>query len=266
MSYLIAVDDGHGMETAGKRTPALPCDLMFNGKLRKKGDIIHENEFNQVIMDKFIAGCKRCGINTLEVAPGDSDVALATRVSTANQKKANLYISFHANALTGKWQTGAYGLVVIKHKTCQAKTDELAINVYNELKNGVKWYSNGATKYGVRKDQDISGVSLYVLKNTSMPAILVEYGFMDNVEDVKLMVTDEFSTACAESTLKGACKTLGAVYKAPISISSPTQVETPKNGFYRVICGSYSVRANAENQIKELAKKGIEASMVFVEK
>ena len=267
MSYLIACDDGHGMETPGKRTPPLPCDLKFNGTIRKKGDIIHENEFNKIIMKKFMEGAKRCGINTLEVAPGNTDVTLQKRVSTANQNKADLYISFHANALAGtKFQTGAYGLVVIKHENCQAKTTTLANNVYNELKDGVNWYSNGGTKYGVRKDTNISGFSLYVLKNTSMPAVLVEYGFMDNIEDVKRMVTDEFSTACAENTLKGVCKTLGVTYKAPVSNLSPKPVETPKNGFYRVLVGAYNVRANAENQIKELEKKGIKASLIFVEK
>lgn len=267
MAYLIACDDGHGMETPGKRTPPLSCDLTFNGKVRKKGSIIHENEFNQIIMNKFIKGCKRCGINTLEVAPTDKDVALATRVNLANSKNANLYVSFHGNALRGdKFQIGAYGLVVIKHENCQAKTTEFANNVYSYLKDGVKWHSNGGTKYGVRKDKDISGFSLYVLKNTKMPAILVEYGFMDNIEDVKLMVTDEFSTSCAESTLKGVCKTLGVTYKAPTTNSSTNKVEVPKNGFYRVLTGSYKDKTNAENQIKELKKKGIDASLVFYEK
>ena len=267
MAKLIAVCDGHGMETPGKRTPPLPCDLMYNGKLRKKGTIIHENEFNKTIMNKFIQGCKRCGINTIEVAPGDKDVPLQNRVNLANSKNADLYISFHANALAGtKWQTGAYGLVVIKHETCQSTTEKLAQNVYNYLKDGVDWYKNGGTKYGIRKDTDISGYSLYVLSKTKMPAILNEYGFMDNIEDVKRMVTDKFSTDCAENTLKGVCKTLGVVYKAPTTNSPTDKVETPKNGFYRVLVGSYSNKTNAENKIEELKKKGIDATLLFVEK
>ena len=36
--YLIALDDGHGMNTPGKRTPPLTKDLYIDGKLvRKKG-------------------------------------------------------------------------------------------------------------------------------------------------------------------------------------------------------------------------------------
>ena len=34
--YLIALDDGHGMETAGKRTPKLLEDLYIDGKLVRK--------------------------------------------------------------------------------------------------------------------------------------------------------------------------------------------------------------------------------------
>lgn len=222
--FLIACDDGHGIETAGKRTPALKEDIKFRGKVYKKGSIIHENEFNENIMELFIEGCKRCGIDTIQVAPGDKDIPLATRVSKANSNKVDLYISFHANALAGNWQTRAYGLVVIKHEKCSSKTNTLANNVYDYLKSDVNWYSNGATKYGVRKDTDISGYSLYVLRKTSMPAILVEYGFMDNWEDVKIMCTDKFAKDCAEATLKGVCETLGVKYIAPGGTTSSNSV------------------------------------------
>ena len=265
--YLIACDDGHGMETAGKRTPPLKEDIKFRGKTFKKGQIIHENDFNENIMEKFIAGCKRCGIDTLQVAPGDTDVALAIRVKTANNKSVDLYISFHANALDGtKWQEKAYGLVVIKHEVCSSTTDKLATNVYNYLKDGVDWYKDGGTKYKVRKDTDISGYSLYVLKNTKMPAILVEYGFMDCWEDVKRMCTDKFATDCAESTLKGVCKTLGVTYKAPTSNtsnSSTTPTKPAEKGVYRVITGSFTLKDNALKEQERLKGLGITSSIVY---
>lgn len=34
--YLIALDDGHGMATSGKRTPPLKEDLYIDGKLVRK--------------------------------------------------------------------------------------------------------------------------------------------------------------------------------------------------------------------------------------
>ncbi|MEG1410755.1 MAG: N-acetylmuramoyl-L-alanine amidase [Terrisporobacter sp.] len=250
--FLVACDDGHGMNTSGKRTPALKEDIKFRGKVYKKGSCIHENEFNKNIMEIFIEGCKRCGIETLQVAQGDSDIPLATRVSNANNRGADLYISFHANALTGKWQSSAYGLVVIVHEICQEKTKVLAKNIYDFLKNGVDWHSNGGTKYGVRKDKDISGCSLYVLKNTKMPAVLVEYGFMDNWDDVKRMCSHKFAQDCAENTLKGVCKTLGVKY-----IEQNTSENKDIN--YRVIAGSFSNKANAESLVDELKNKGYDA-------
>ena len=265
MGFKIACDDGHGMETAGKRTPALKENITFNGKTYKKGSCIHENEFNEHIMDLFIKGCKRCGIDTLQVAPGTKDVVLATRVKTANNAKTDLYISFHANALTGTWQDKAYGLVVIHHKNCQSKTKTLANNVYKYLKSEVKWYSNGATKYGVRADTDISGHSLYVLKNTIMPSILVEYGFMDNWNDVKMMCTEKFAKDCAEATLKGVCDTLGVVYKAPSTNLSTSTSNTPQNGVYRVIAGSYKSKENALKRQEELNKLGVNTFLVYDE-
>ena len=47
MTYKVSIDAGHGMNTAGKRTPKLTKDLVVNGNVvKKKGSIIHEFEFN----------------------------------------------------------------------------------------------------------------------------------------------------------------------------------------------------------------------------
>lgn len=236
--YLIGLDDGHGMETAGKRTAPLKEDLKFRGKVYKKGSIIHENDLNENLMELVEKELDRCEIGHIQLAPGDSDISLQSRVSKANTNKCDLVVSLHANALTGTWQDRAYGLVVIHHKNCQSKTKTLANNCYKYLSKDVKWYSNGATKYGVRADTDISGFSLYILKNTTSPAILIEYGFMDNWEDVKIMVTDEFQKSCAKATVKGICDTLGVTYKEEVVESKPTisinnnPSKTWKNGDY----------------------------------
>ena len=255
--YLIGLDDGHGVETAGKRTPALKEDLKFRGKTYKKGSIIHENEFNENLMELLEKELDRCGIGHIQLAPGDTDVSLQNRVKKANSNKCDLVVSLHANALTGVWQEKAYGLVVIHHEKCQAKTKTLANNCYNYLSKDVKWYSNGATKYGVKADTAISGYSLYILKNTSMPAILIEYGFMDNWEDVKVMCSNEFQKACAKATAKGICDTLGVKYIEEVVATKPT--ESVADTVYRVIAGSYSDKENADKQVEELKKKGIDA-------
>lgn len=211
--YLVGLDDGHGINTAGKRTVELKEDVKFNGKTRKKGTIIHENEFNEVIMKKVEPILKRCGIDYVELAPTDADTPLSTRANTANRKGCDLVVSIHANALVGtKWQTGAYGLVVIKTKSCQSKTDKLAKIMYKHLKE-VDFPSDGETKYGVRVDTEISGFTLAILRQTKMPAVLVELGFMDNWNDVKVMCTEKFQDECAEGISKAICEYLDVTYK-----------------------------------------------------
>ena len=212
--YLIALDDGHGMNTPGKRTPPLTKDLYIDGKLvRKKGEVIKENEFNRAVVKYLAEALKRCGFDVLLVAPTDEDTPLSTRVSRANNANADAYVSKHYNALGSRWQTKAKGLVTIIHYNHQSKAKVLANNVHEEL---WKLHSNhNCTNYGVRTDTDISGYSLYVLRNTKMPAILTESGFMDNMTEAVDMLDTNFQQADAEATCKGICKAFGVTYVKP---------------------------------------------------
>lgn len=256
--YLVGLDDGHGINTAGKRTVALKEDIKFNGKVRKKGTIIHENEFNEAIMKKVEPILKRCGIDYVELAPTDADTPLSTRASTANRKGCNLVVSIHANALAGtKWQTGAYGLVVIKTKGCQSKTDKLASVMYKYLKK-VDFPSNGETKYGIRTDTEISGFTLAILRQTNMPAVLIELGFMDNWNDVKVMCTSKFQNECAEGIARAICEYLGVTYKKDsstpsIPVNKPSQSNKPKILFQvKVLCNELNVRKVADWNAKAI--------------
>ena len=66
--YLIALDDGHGMNTPGKRTPPLTKDLYIDGKLvRKKGEVIKENEFNMNELSSTINYIKSRGYNIVSI-------------------------------------------------------------------------------------------------------------------------------------------------------------------------------------------------------
>ncbi|HBI92234.1 MAG TPA: N-acetylmuramoyl-L-alanine amidase, partial [Terrisporobacter glycolicus] len=114
--YLVAVDSGHGMSTPGKRTPKLTKNLYIDGKLvKKKGDIIHEKEFNKASAEYLIKALERCGFNTINVSPGTSDVSLQDRVKKANNAGADFYISKHYNAIgsCSKFQDEVKGIVSI---------------------------------------------------------------------------------------------------------------------------------------------------------
>lgn len=215
MAYLIGLDAGHGMHTQGKRTPKLKADIKVNGKVvKKKGDIIHENEWNRAVAKYCGAALKRCGINIYYTADmtGKTDTALSTRASRANNKKCDLLVSFHYNAYGGcsKFLDRKGGLLVLRTKNCSSKSIELGKAICKHLEADITTYKYN---YGVCRDVDISGFTLAILRQTNMPAVLVEYGFMDVWREAKLMVDPAHQKKCGEATAKGICEILGVKYK-----------------------------------------------------
>jgi N-acetylmuramoyl-L-alanine amidase len=200
--YLIAVDNGHGMETAGKRTPPTP-EPWFG---KKKGDIIHEKEFNKPTAEYLIKALERCGFDTINVSPGTDDIPLRLRYTAANNAKADLYVSKHYNAKDGKWGT-QNGIETIVSQYASANSKRLGELVQAEL---VKEHKR--TDRGVKTDIVQSKMNIAVLRYTNMPAILTESGFMDNLEEAKTMLDPEFQKADAEATCRGICKYFGAEY------------------------------------------------------
>ena len=228
MTKLVAIDAGHGMKTGGKRTPKLTKDLIINGKVvRRKGEIIHEHEFNRAVAKYIAVGLSRHNINYVYTADmvGNSDVALTTRARRANIKKADIFVSCHYNAAgnCGSFQKGVKGLLVLRTKNCSSNSIKLGKLVHKYLKTDCDYeYS-----YGLMRDVDMNGYTLAVLRQTNMPAILIEYGFMDYEKEAMKMLDPKWQKQCAEATVKGICEYFGIKYKTEKEESKPP-VEKPK--------------------------------------
>ena len=211
--YKVSIDAGHGMNTGGKRTPKLKKDLVVGGKVvKKKGNIIHEFEFNIKVAKALKKALERCGIEAKIVndETGKVDTPLSTRASRANAYGSDLHISCHYNAVgsCAAFQSKAKGLLVLKTKGGQAKSTALANAIHNELKD------NYSHDYGVGVDTQWSGFTLAILRQTHMPAVLIEYGFMDYEEEAMKMLDPKWYTKLAEDTCKGICKYLRINYVA----------------------------------------------------
>ena len=76
------------------------------------------------------------------------------------------------------------------------------------------------------RDVDMSGFTLAILRQTNMPAILIEYGFMDYEKEAVKMLDPKWQKQCAEATVKGICEYFGIKYKAEEEPKPP--VEKPK--------------------------------------
>lgn len=179
---IIAIDAGHGPETAGKRSP--------DGTLR-------EYHFNSAVADeleKLLAGYK---CNTFRTDEKSLDVSLQARCNEAIAKKATLFISIHANAVGNDWNAsgGIETLIRDGDATTARYRDDFAIAtaVQRRLVEGTKLRDRQVKQ---RKD-------LYILNASRCPTILVEAGFMTNRTECNLLKSPAYRALVAQCILRG---------------------------------------------------------------
>jgi len=189
----IGLDPGHFLFTAGNRTP----------------DGMHEWSFNSVVasyIDNELRGY--IGVDTIRVddVTGKTDVSLSDRADKANKWEADAYISIHANAYgTGGWNN-TQGIETFTYPTASRESFVLAKLVQDELVKATK-----------RNDRGIKTANFAVLRETTMPAILVECGFMTNKEEAALLKSDAYRKTCASAIVKGLVAMYGLKKKEVVS-------------------------------------------------
>ena len=138
---------------------------------------------------------KEKGYTVIYTRTKDRSVTLAERCRYANSKGADLFVSIHLNASTNR---NAHGIETWHYYKVGDKTKELANNIQNAL---IK--STGATNRGVKTSE-----TLYVLKHTIAPAVLVECGFISNHEESELLFDDDYQNKIAHAIVLGLEETL----------------------------------------------------------
>jgi N-acetylmuramoyl-L-alanine amidase len=165
MSKTILLDARHGgvlnglYQTSGKRSP-----------IWDDGSVLYEGEFNRAIKARLKEMFQMEGINYVDINPQDTDLSLSDRVKKANIYKGDsLYVSIHANA------GGGTGCEVFTSENCSSTSTSMAKAFEDSYSNHFpeeRWR-------GVKKKD------FYVVKNTSMPAVLLECFFMDTEKECK---------------------------------------------------------------------------------
>lgn len=201
----IAIDAGHGLYTSGKR-----C--------MKKLDANETREWvlNDRVADALATYLKSAGHTILRVddTDGSSDITLANRVKAANNWNADAYISVHHNAGINGGSGG--GTVVYVAKSCSSKSVSMQNAVY-------KHAIAECNLKGNRSDGTLAS-NFYVIKNTKMPAILIECGFMDSSTDIRYILNAEWSKKMGLAIAKGVCDVFGGNVNA--SASKPASSTT----------------------------------------
>lgn len=126
---------------------------------------------------------------------GDLNGELRARVDIAEQNTVDLFVAIHVNSGGG---TGEEVLVT----ALGGRAETAANQVLPYLVQVGGWANRGV------KTQNI-----LVLKETSMPAILTENGFIDNATDAAMLKDPNFRHALAVAHTKGICDYFGVQYK-----------------------------------------------------
>ncbi len=120
-----------------------------------------------------------------------NSTSLSTRVNQANSWPADIFISLHNNAAENPRATGNEALV---YGPGQRVANDLAADILEQL----------TLTTGLRNRGIIYRPGLYVLKETEMPAVLVEMGFITNPTDADLLANSPylFATGIYRGILK----------------------------------------------------------------
>jgi N-acetylmuramoyl-L-alanine amidase len=185
---IIALDCGHGLNTAGKQTPDGIKEWLLNDKVR----------------DKVVAYLEPydCKIIHTDNDEGNTDESLADRLNRYLQAKAEAFVSIHHNAFTGDWNS-ATGVEVYTDNNPTKEDLRLADCIYGRLVNNTKLKGRGIKKAAWK-----------VINQNSIPAVLCEGGFMDGEKDYKYITSDEGQTAYAKAVAEGLIEFLSLEKKA----------------------------------------------------
>lgn len=190
---LVCIDPGHAKNTPGKRSP--------------DGSLL-EYEFNRDVAKRLKYHLERHGVKTMYSCDVETakDISLMARCRTANNAKADLFVSIHANAYGLTWNS-ANGWEIY-----HAKNSKNGKQLAEYIHKACEPYKKTLLYLGLT-DRGIKTNTFTVLTNTKMPAVLIEHGFYTNKEECAKLKDAEFREKCAVADAKGILDYLGILWK-----------------------------------------------------
>lgn len=185
------IDNGHGVNTPGKRSP--------DGRFR-------EYKYNREIAAAIVEHLQLRGYDAELLVPEEEDISLEERARRVNRITCkygiseSLLLSIHVNAAgNGAQWMNARGWCAYTFPG-HTKSDDIADCLYLAAEKNLPGqkirtdYSDG--------DPDIES-AFYVLKHTPCPAVLTENLFMDNKEDCQFLLSSKGRQAIIKLHIEG---------------------------------------------------------------
>ncbi|HKB11587.1 MAG TPA: N-acetylmuramoyl-L-alanine amidase [Vicinamibacterales bacterium] len=222
--HTIALDAGHGGEDEGVHVPdgAKEKDLALTVARRVKGIVE-----------------ARLGLRVLLTRDDDRNVPIDERTALANNNKADLFISLHANGSMRPTTTGAAIFLAAFDKDAAQAAAAGGAERLPTFGGGsrdiemVPWdlaqtrHLNQSERFANLVEQQfrdrvpmasrpIDRAPLRVLESANMPAVLIELGYLTNPEQAKLLTSDAFQNLAAQGIFD-------AIVRFRDTLTPPTQ-------------------------------------------
>lgn len=179
MRYLWLIDEGHGgvingvPQTAGKRGEDPVTGTYYEG--------VGNRRLGERLFKKLRDNC----INYFDIVPDDRDMTLGERVRIANAKNLGrpcIYLSIHSDGFDKESANGWSAFTYYG----QTKSDKVAEILYKYAGEAGLKLRTDFTDGDADKE-----ANFYVLRETAMPAVLVENLFMTNKKDRAFLESEE---------------------------------------------------------------------------
>lgn len=185
---IVCLDPGHGPDTV-------------NGS---PDGTYKEHEFAWDMGQRVKALLEAQGVEAVVTRTADTKPTLTERAQVSNNAVADCLVSLHTNAEGGTGWGSARGFMIYTSAgPTNAPRNVLAQDIIDCMKeSGVL----------IRSTPIAHDASLTVLVKADAPAVLIEYGFHTNKEDVALLKDSTYRDKLAEATAHGICDWLGVTW------------------------------------------------------
>jgi len=175
---IVMIDSGHGGDDPG-------C-------IKENPDTdIYEKDVNLAIAQKLKSILESNGYQIIMTRDTDTSLSLSARVTLSNETQPDLFVSIHQNSLEN--DTVSNGIETHYYDLPNLDSKLLAQTIQRFVVE--------ATAARDRGTCDDSG--LYVLKNNTVPACLVETGFLSAKEEGVRLLEPEYQERIAQGIAKG---------------------------------------------------------------
>ncbi len=178
---VIAIDPGHGGSDPGAIGPSRYQEKMVTLAVAKNVKELLEKAGARVIMtrqdDRDVFGPKATDVEELKA-----------RSTAANSRKADIFVSIHADSFTDRSAGGTTTYYYPKTLYDAMLASALQTNLIEA---------------GELQDRRTRSANFYVIKRTQMPAALVELAFISNPREEKLLTSPEFQQKMSLGIVRG---------------------------------------------------------------